>query len=186
MLKPTDAWKWYFDPTLQSLMLDLGEEMVFRVAIEKKHLIPDAFASGSFSVVDAALFQKYWDTADKLDLPTPRKAELALNAVAARRFHKPLLPKSWFFSSQLSPTTPKIGDLAKVVTKGVSALILLIENEGNASLCMLAQEQPLVLSEEKTMHFCEPIKVMNDRLLILNNNFSQSFSPLDTEAPQPA
>ncbi|MGL5250270.1 MAG: cell division protein ZapC, partial [Enterovibrio sp.] len=31
MLKPTDAWKWYFDPTLQSLMLDLGEEMVFRV-----------------------------------------------------------------------------------------------------------------------------------------------------------
>ncbi|MGL5291188.1 MAG: cell division protein ZapC [Vibrionaceae bacterium] len=184
MLKPTDAWKWYFDPRLQSLMLDLGEEMVFRVAIEKKYLIPDAFASSSFSVVDATLFRKYWDSADKLELPIPRKAELALNAVAARRFHKPLLPKSWFFSSQLSPATPKVGDLAKIVTNGVSATVLLIENEGNASLCMLAQEQSLILSQEKTMHFCEPIKVMNDRLFIVSNSFSQHAVQKDAHASQ--
>ncbi len=43
MLKPNNAWRWYFDDASTSLMLDLGHDMVFRVAINAKHLIPDAF-----------------------------------------------------------------------------------------------------------------------------------------------
>ncbi len=110
MLKPNNAWKWYFDEVGESLMLDLGQEMVFRVAIEKKHLIPDAFIESPFSVDDASLFQTYSEAVSVLGLSGPRKAELILNAVAAKRFHKPLLPKSWFFQGQETQISPEIAD----------------------------------------------------------------------------
>ncbi len=56
MLKPNNAWRWYFDDASTSLMLDLGDDMVFRVAINAKHLIPDAFSTSPFSVEDAFAF----------------------------------------------------------------------------------------------------------------------------------
>ncbi|MBV7296857.1 cell division protein ZapC [Enterovibrio paralichthyis] len=164
MLKPNNAWKWYFDEVGESLMLDLGQEMVFRVAIEKKHLIPDAFIESPFSVDDASLFQTYSEAVSVLGLSGPRKAELILNAVAAKRFHKPLLPKSWFFQGQEVQISPEIGQIVELKTEHGSEAFLVIENAGTASLCMHASESPLALTDTKQMRFCEAIKVMNDRL----------------------
>ncbi|AMG31872.1 cell division protein ZapC [Grimontia hollisae] len=164
MLKPSNVWKWYFDDEAQTLMLDLGQEMVFRVAIDKKHLIPDAFIDTPFSVDDASLFQTYSDAVSALPLTSPRKAELVLNAVAAKRFHKPLLPKSWFFQAQAGNISPDIGAIVELKTEYGSEAFLVIENAGTASLCMHASETPLMLNDTKNMRFCEAIKVMNDRL----------------------
>ncbi|WP_407333076.1 cell division protein ZapC [Enterovibrio sp. 27052020O] len=164
MLKPNNAWKWYFDQEAQALMLDLGENMVFRVAIDSKHLIPDAFIDTPFSVDDASLFQAYSDAVSVLPLSGPRRAELVLNAVAANRFHKPLLPKSWFFHEQEGHSAAAAGSIVTLKTEHGSEPFLVIENAGIASLCMHAGESPLALTESKQMRFCEAIKVMNDRL----------------------
>ncbi|SKA53530.1 cell division protein ZapC [Enterovibrio nigricans] len=171
MLKPNNAWKWYFDKEAQLLMLDLGEDMVFRVAMEKKHLIPDAFVDTPFSVDDASLFQVYNEALSVLPLSSPRRAELVLNAVAANRFHKPLLPKSWFFKSIEGHVTPAAGSIVELQTDFGSEAYLVIENSGCASLCMHAGESPLALSESKQMRFCEAIKVMNDRLSIYEEQY---------------
>ncbi|ODQ00793.1 cell division protein ZapC [Salinivibrio sp. SS2] len=166
MLKPNNAWTWYFDTESESLMLDLGDDMLFRVAISAKHLIPDAFSESPFSVEDASLFQSMTDTLSCLDLSAPRRAELALNAVAAYRFHKPILPKSWFFDPQLEPlSAPECGQVVELQSQaGDRAPFLIIENAGSASLCMLAREVDFQLSDNKTLAFCGAIKVMNDRL----------------------
>ncbi|OOE52454.1 cell division protein ZapC [Salinivibrio kushneri] len=166
MLKPNNAWRWYFDNTSNSLMLDLGDDMVFRVAVNAKHLIPDAFSSSPFSVEDASLFQRLTEPLSNLSLSGPRQAELALNAVAAYRFHKPVLPKSWFFEPQQDTiATPEWGQIVELTSQtGDRAPFIIIENAGSASLCMLAREADFELSANKKMAFCGAIKVMNDRL----------------------
>lgn len=89
MLKPNNSWMWYYDQQNDALMLDLGDDMIFRVAIPTKHLIPCAFTKTVFTVDDATTYQTFIENLNQLDLSAPRKAELALNAVAASRFHKP-------------------------------------------------------------------------------------------------
>lgn len=166
MLKPNNVWKWYFDTKAQALMLDLGQDMAFQVAISKKHLVPDAFVSASFTVDDAALFQLYLEAILHLPMLGPAKTELALNAVAAHRFHKPVLPKSWFFNTQHIHYSPSTGCIVTLENELSRGSFLVIENTGCASLCMLVDEVAFKLNEVKEMRFFDVIKVMNDRLLI--------------------
>ncbi|MGO2457648.1 MAG: cell division protein ZapC, partial [Vibrio casei] len=58
MLKPSDTWKWYYDETNKSLMLDLGLDMVFSVNLPEKLLINSAFQENQFSVDDASSYHK--------------------------------------------------------------------------------------------------------------------------------
>lgn len=164
MLRPNNKWKWYYDQNMNELMLDLGQDMTFQVAIAKKNLIPDAFIETAFSVDDASLYITFCEAITALSLSEPRKAELILNAVAAHRFHKPLLPKSWFFDTQQFYYSPPVGTIVELKNEHNSGLFIVIENSGNASLCMLINEEPFNLTENKNLEFCEAIKVMNDRL----------------------
>ncbi|MGF1687875.1 cell division protein ZapC [Photobacterium japonica] len=164
MLKPNNSWMWYYDQHNDALMLDLGEEMIFRVAIPTKHLVPCAFAKTVFTVDDATTYQTYIESLHQLDLSAPRKAELALNAVAASRFHKPLMPKSWFFQEQSRGVEPSNGDVVTLTTEFGEANYVVIENSGCASLCMMADVAPITLTVSKEMAFCEVIKVMNNRM----------------------
>ncbi|PSV43158.1 cell division protein ZapC [Photobacterium indicum] len=164
MLKPNNSWMWYFDLKDNSLMLDLGSDMVFRVGIPAKHLIPSASEQCEFTVDDASIFQNYKENVSHLEISEPRKAELALNAVAASRFHKPMMPKSWFFDTQSVSCEPENGDIVTLQTPLGMAKFIVIENSGCASLCMMVDVEPLALSSTKEMRFCDTIKVMNDRI----------------------
>ncbi|UXH99875.1 cell division protein ZapC [Photobacterium sp. TY1-4] len=164
MLKPNNSWTWYFDSRHDSLMLDLGDEMIFRVSIPTKHLITAAYERTDFTVDDASVYQTFVESIADLELSEPRKAELALNAVAASRFHKPMMPKSWFFHTQGETCEPQEADIVTLETEFGTAKYLVIENSGCASLCMLAEESPLSLTSTKEMAFCDTIKVMNDRM----------------------
>ncbi|MDO6705326.1 cell division protein ZapC [Photobacterium sp. 1_MG-2023] len=164
MLKPNNSWTWYYDQKNDSLMLDLGEEMVFRVSIPSKHLISCAFTRGEFTVDDASTYQTFLENIQALSLSAPRKVELALNAVAASRFHKPMMPKSWFFTQQEREYSPQNGEIIMLDTEFGSAAYLVIENSGCASLCMLADVNAHRLAVGKDLDFCCVIKVMNDRM----------------------
>ncbi|MGR5061909.1 cell division protein ZapC [Photobacterium sp. DNB22_13_2] len=164
MLKPNNSWMWYYDQKYDALMLDLGDNMIFRVAIPTKNLVPCAFARTTFTVDDASVYQTFLEGMSILDLSAPRKAELALNAVAASRFHKPLMPKSWFFHQRSKGQQPLQGDIVTLSTDLSEGQFLIIENSGSASLCMMADTTSLALNPAKEMAFCETIKVMNDRM----------------------
>ena len=164
MLKPNNSWMWYYDQKYDALMLDLGDNMIFRVAIPTKNLIPCAFTRSTFTVDDASAYQTFLEGAAILDLSEPRKVELALNAVAASRFHKPLMPKSWFFKQQSAGLQPQTGNVVTLTTELGEGQFLIIENSGSASLCMMANTTSLPLNAAKEMPFCETIKIMNDRM----------------------
>ncbi|OZS42647.1 cell division protein ZapC [Photobacterium sanguinicancri] len=164
MLKPNNSWKWYFDQQHNSLMLSLGKDMVFRTAIPAKFLITCAMQENTFTVDDATAFETFKSSIEHLDLPKPRKAELALNAVAAGRFHKPMMPKSWFFQTQSHGYEPEQGEIVTLATETGHGKFIVIENSGSASLCMLAEQETLALNSTKEMNYCDTIKVMNDRI----------------------
>lgn len=100
MLKPSDTWIWYMDESENSLMLDLGDDMVFKTNLSRKLLVECAMGQNNFTVDDASAFQTFKDQISLLGLSEPRQAELTLYCVAAKRFHKPVQPKSWFFDHQ--------------------------------------------------------------------------------------
>ncbi len=162
MLKPNNAWKWFYDKKGKSLMLDLGQDMVFSVGFAEKELIPDAFKASTFTVEDATLFQTFWSGVEALNLSGPRKTELVLNAVAAARFHKPILPKSWFFQRNQRAFAIEVGTLVQLKTDHSCEPFLVVENTGHASFCLLAGEGECWLNETKRMSFSQGIKVMND------------------------
>nr|WP_086938599.1 cell division protein ZapC [Thaumasiovibrio occultus] len=164
MLKPNNTWTWFFHADEKQLMLDLGDDMIFQTALPAKHLIPDAMLRQAFSVEDATLFQAYMDGVSALALSAPRQAELVLNAVAAQRFHKPMLPKSWFFNEAGEISSPEVGEIVQLETPHGQAQFVVIENSGSASLCMMASLDALSLDGNKSLRFCDTIKVMNDRM----------------------
>ena len=174
MLKPKDTWNWYFDGRENALMLDLGDDMLFRVNLPKKLLVDCAFSSNSFSVEDATSFQIFREQAAKISLSEPRRAELILNCVAAKRFHIPIQPKSWFFDyqSESEGYEPQEGDFIHLQNKhGEDGYFIVVDCGESASLCVYIELGEFNLNGSKQLRFGDPIKVMHDRMVCANALF---------------
>ena len=164
MLKPRDNWTWYFDDKENRLMLDLGEDMLFKTNLCRKRLVDHAIDVNTFCVDDATSYQVYLESLSCLDLSQPRQTELALYCVAAKRFHKPVQPKSWFFDEGYFDNQAAEGDIVTLANaNGKGQFIVLEVNDG---VCLLARVSldGFLLREGKTLAFGEPIKVMQDRI----------------------
>ncbi len=164
MLKPSDTWIWYMKESDDSLMLDLGNDMVFKTNLARKLLVDCASGQNSFTVDDASAFQTYREPISCLNLSEPRQAELTLYCVAAKRFHKPVQPKSWFFDYQGEGYNPSEGELVRLVNQDSAGLFIVLEVGESASLCALVDIEEFVLSGSKTVCFGQAIKVMHDRM----------------------
>ncbi|MBI0114590.1 cell division protein ZapC [Gilliamella sp. W8129] len=166
--RPTDSWRWYFDNEYDSLMLEISSEMLFRCNYASKILIPDVFNEFSFSVDDATAYYQFYDSCQSLALTDSQKIELSINAIVAANFLKPQMPKSWYFSQQPMLYQPKVADVVTVNMQetGQQICLLVVEAGENASLCIIAQ--PTFIAMNKTFYFSEAIKVMNDRLALVN------------------
>ncbi|PJC87951.1 cell division protein ZapC [Vibrio sp. HA2012] len=175
MLKPKDTWNWYFDRGNDALMLDLGEDMLFRVNLPKKFLVDCAFSANDFSVEDATSFQIFREQISRIDLSEPRRAELVLNCVAAKRFHVPVQPKSWFFDYQPEGKgyEPEEGDFIHLQNGFGEGYFMVIECGETASLCAYVELGEFQLNGSKRLCFGEPIKVMHDRMLCANAMFTE-------------
>ncbi|WP_165862867.1 cell division protein ZapC [Vibrio sinensis] len=175
MLKPSDKWTWYYDNTEGHLMLDLGCDMVFKTNLSHKLIVNCAIGINEFSVDDASAYQTYKEQIALLDISVPRQTELALYCVAAKRFHKPVQPKSWFFDCLSNgDLEPEEGDLIKLSNAFGEGYFIVLEVGESASLCASIGLGEFVLNGSKSLQFGQPIKVMHDRMLLSNQDFINS------------
>lgn len=171
MLKPSDKWTWFYSDSEGYLMLDLGNEMVFRTNLSRNLLVDSAFSNPSFTVDDASAYQTYKERVSGLKLPEGRQVELALYCVAANRFHKPVQPKSWFFDHQAPQLAdkPQEGDIVALMNQFNQGHFIILEAGESASLCALVELEPFTLNPSKQLSFGQVIKVMHDRMLDANH-----------------
>ncbi|WP_070963410.1 cell division protein ZapC [Vibrio sonorensis] len=171
MLKPSDKWTWYYDDREGTLMLDLGDDMIFQTNLSRKLIVDCAIGINEFSVEDAAAFMTYREQISALPLSEPRQAELALYCVAAKRFHKPVQPKSWFFDSLCDGENHlQEGDFVQLSNQYGQGLFIVLEVGSSASLCASVQIEEFALNGSKSLVFGQSIKVMHDRMQMVNLN----------------
>ncbi len=171
MLKPSDKWTWYYDEHKACLMLDLGEEMIFQTNLTRKLLVNCAFSNNEFTVDDASAFQTFNERIRCLDISEYRQAELTLYCVAAKRFHKPVQPKSWFFDAQSSGYEPEEGDMVFLTNQYSEGVFIVLEPGETSSLCLYVGQEEFVLDGSKSLPFGQPIKVMHDRMACASHLF---------------
>ncbi|MCF6453454.1 cell division protein ZapC [Vibrio sp. MMG022] len=171
MLKPSDKWNWYFDEHKACLMLDLGEEMIFQTNLCRKLLVNCAFSENEFTVDDASAFQTYNERIRCLDINEYRQAELTLYCVAAKRFHKPVQPKSWFFDAQACDHKPEEGDMVFLTNEHSEGVFIVLEAGDTSSFCAYVGQEEFLLNGSKALGFGQPIKVMHDRMSCANHLF---------------
>ena len=172
MLKPSDKWTWYYDDSERLLMLDLGDDMVFKTNLTRKLVVECAMGVNQFSVDDASAYQTYRERIALLGLSEPRQAELSLYCVAAKRFYKPVQPKSWFFDALSDgQIIPQEGDLVRLSNAANQGHFIVLEVGDLACLCACVSPHGFELTAAKSLQFGEVIKVMHDRLTVINHLF---------------
>ncbi|EQM38585.1 cell division protein ZapC [Vibrio parahaemolyticus] len=152
-------------------MLDLGEEMIFQTNLSRKLLVNCAFSKNEFTVDDASAFQTFNERIRCLDINEYRQAELTLYCVAAKRFHKPVQPKSWFFDAQSTGHEPEEGDMVFLSNRYSEGVFIVLEPGEASSLCAYVGQEEFILDGHKTLQFGQPIKVMHDRMVCANHLF---------------
>ncbi|MBW3697008.1 cell division protein ZapC [Vibrio sp. T187] len=179
MLKPSDTWSWYYDEQHSSLMLNLGQDMLFKTNLVKKTLVQCAFQDNEFTVDDASSYQTFKEKISGLDLSEPRQAELTLYCVAAKRFHKPVQPKSWFFDTQFdSHEEPQEGDIVRLSNDLSQGHFIVLEVGDSSSLCALIELEEFSLTSSKSLRFGDYIKVMHDRMVCANSLVNKNNPPM--------
>lgn len=163
-IRPADNWRWYFDEEYDCLMLDLSNGMVFRSRYPAKMLTADAFSDFPFSVVDATDYYHFYENCALLPLSEPLKVELVLNALVAKNYLKPQMPKSWYFVQQPMLFQPYKAEVVEacVQDSGERVLLLSVDVGESATLCLIAQAS--ITMSGKTFGLGDVVKVMHDRL----------------------
>ena len=163
MLSPSGDWFWYMDDESQHLAISLGNEMCFLTAYSGSDLTPFGNKPVPFNLDHLKAYSIYVDALESSDLPYNRaeKTQVALNATAARFFHRPVSPKSWYFDVSDKRETPQY--FHAVSTELDSSLVMIIEQYQNLCTCLLLNHS-LAISESKTFKQFSLIKVQEDRL----------------------
>ncbi|CAM2944549.1 cell division protein ZapC [Vibrio rarus] len=174
MLKLNDTWNWYYDDENASLMLEISDDIVFCSNLARKVLVEAAFKPQKFSVEDADIYHLFQDSVKGLPLSIPRQAELVLKAVAVKRFHKPVQPKSWFFDTQSQGYHPMEGEVVELQNQYNTGYFMVVETSDTASIVVSVNSDDFYLTGSKSLSFCQPIKVMHDRMRSANALFCQS------------
>lgn len=164
-LKPDDNWQWFYDNDYDRMMLEINGGLLFCSRFSGKMLIPSARHSAPFSVDDATAFYMFEESLKALNLSSEHRSQLILNSLVVARYLKPIMPKSWYFQVLNSGYQPATGHLVQAVLteSHQTVLLLVVESNQVASLCVLAQVQaqlPL-----KCLQLGDAIKLMNDRLI---------------------
>lgn len=165
ILVPDDHWRWMFDEKMDRLLLDLSSDMQFATAYRSKQLTDEARHPAVFSLDDTSHYFHLLECIGELPFGEAERVQIVLNAVAAMRFAKPLMPQSWHLNEfNLLSRPPLLGEVVMLANSLGHADVMVIEPGETASVCLLLCGE-LALTEEKTLHAHQLIKVMNNRII---------------------
>ena len=165
MFKPNNNWSWRFNhrKKILTLVFDNGSE--YELSIHHKNLAHLSHIDRVFTVEDAVLFDYFFNAVDQYFETDDLKFNVIINALASKNFHKPILPKSWFFKEQTMMCSPNLGDIVTLTTlDGHTLQCLAVENSGNATLLLSINVDDIDLNSTKQFCFLECMKVMNNRI----------------------
>lgn len=162
MLLPKSDWYWYTQQ--QKLCISLGDELEFVTEFNLSKLLNTPQQPALFSLENSACYLALADRLQSSDLrrSEAQKTQILLNATAALTFHKPLSPKSWYFSTQDTFGSHK--QLAFLENEYGKGLVLAISEEYGAVTCMLLSAS-LKLNQHKSLGQFQLIKIMANRLI---------------------
>ncbi len=170
LIKPSKDWQWNFCHDKNRLLMDLGDGVVFVSAFKAAELVNDAFTPSRFSIEQNEDFTTFMERLDgQLPLPDDFIYQIILNAVAAKSYYKPLMPKSWFFETAQSVSSAQVGKVVKLQSAQEVRHYLIVESNATASTLLLI-ESAHQLNEHKKLTQFGLIKVMNDRLMPVKFN----------------
>ncbi|MBN7820561.1 cell division protein ZapC domain-containing protein [Bowmanella yangjiangensis] len=162
MLQPDSNWRWYYDHQHDRLALLLGD-MLFLTPYRTKHLAYALDEQESFDLQDLEVYSQVANQLEHcpLRLSAAQQTQLAINVCATQRFHKPLMPKSWFFDRHQQGGHHH--RLAWLTCGEQRAKVWVVEDNQSSCLCLLLDDQ-LPLTNGKALGQFEAIRVMLDCL----------------------
>jgi len=176
LIKPSKDWQWNFCHDKNRLLMDLGDDMVFVSAFKKSQLVNDAFTNSRFSIEQTQDFTSMMEKLDgQLPVPDDFICQIVLNAVAAKSYYKPLMPKSWFFNTAHSVSSAQAGKIVKLQSSIEARHYLVVESSSSASTLLLI-ESSHQLDQMKSISQFGLIRVMNDRLIPVKFNLANKVN----------
>ncbi|MDP2560366.1 cell division protein ZapC [Psychrobium sp. 1_MG-2023] len=165
LIKPSRDWQWNFCQDKNRLTLDMGSEMLFVSAFKKNELVNDAFMTQGFSIDHTEDFYLFVEKIEQqLEIPSDFIYQIALNALTAKAFYKPLMPKSWFFSIAAGVSSAQPGKVVHLQSAHETRHYVIVESNSSASTLLLIEREHQ-LDERKVLNQFDLIRVMNDRLM---------------------
>ena len=167
LIKPSKDWQWIFCHDRNRLTLDMGSAMEFVTAVKRNELVNDALSQQVFCIEHSEDFFHYVEKLEaQLSLPDDYVAQIVLNALSAKAFYKPMMPKSWVFSVAQTISSAQAGNVVKLQSSHELRHYLVVESNTKASTLLLI-ERSHQLDNIKSLSQFGLIKVMNDRLIPL-------------------
>ncbi len=165
ILLPDENWCWLYDEQRQTLLLDLTDDMQFAVAIPPKQLAQKTAFTEAFSLDDSSLYFHFLECLGEFPFTDPEKVQIALNAIAAVKYTKPLISHSWYYQDvDMVSEEPELGEVFSVVTDYTYGDVMVISPGSNASLCIVISHA-IQLDEENKLRQSAVCKMMNNKLL---------------------
>ncbi|PAX99923.1 cell division protein ZapC [Pseudoalteromonas sp. HM-SA03] len=174
-MQASKEWQWIRCTERNRLLIDLGDELQLCTPFRLRNLTEDSTANPNFSLSEAEFYQSVFSYLCGFGVwNEPRCCQIALNATAAKFHLQPMQAKSWFFKPYFGgePVSEAVVCLNSKVSHGE---FLIIEHDGQSSLCLSLNEQ-FILDEGIELEQFQAIKVLNDRLapLVLTHRVHQS------------
>ncbi|WP_158969068.1 cell division protein ZapC domain-containing protein [Paraglaciecola sp. L3A3] len=154
-------WFWFTENS--QLMLSMGSEWQCTTAFGEKQIVNMPNEKQLFSLQDTECYLSLLNSLINCaaNFSEAQLTHILINATAAIQFHKPISPKSWFFSEvenfgvhhRLSRLTNQLGE----------GIVLVLIEEQQLATCMLISSR-LLLTEKKALSRFELIKVAKTRL----------------------
>ncbi|MEP4889568.1 MAG: cell division protein ZapC domain-containing protein [Aliiglaciecola sp.] len=167
MLLPSGHWKWFIDKQSHFLMIEMDAGLSFQTAYldSQLKLIPENLY---FQIQHSQSFIESLEAINHSNVPfeSSVKTQIALNATAAKCFHKPVLNKSWLYTKNAVSLHGDEQQLAWLTSHDESYLMLTLEQQGSSVLCLNLSEE-FKTSDNKVHPQFSLINVLSDRLMSL-------------------
>jgi len=174
---PKSNWQWVFDTERSQLTLQMGDYVIDIIYKNSMLALPDNQPL-AFTIEDVARYTQLFESSSLKGYHPEFACKIILHILAVDLFHKPIMPKSWWFTDSPVPASNSIDKMSHVTitAKGgnESAHYLVLEDDGGFILCMLI-DHIHQLSTRKSLPQFQIIKVTSDKLNIVKTGSEISW-----------